>query len=418
MKLKVEPTSKLEGTIKISGSKNATLPLMVCSMLTNEKIILENVPNITDVMVMKELLEDVGIKCNYYQNTMILQKNKIKKIKNLENVKKIRASIYVIAGLITCKKNFKTIYPGGCSFTERPINYHLDVFKKQGYLIKKKENFLIFKKRFKRNKDQIFNLEKKSVGTTINILFVSVLKKRTTIIYNPSLEPEVLEVIKMLNLMKAYIKIENHKIIIKGVKKLYHAKIQIMSDRIEAGSYMLLATAVQNSNVLIKNIDVKYLTAVIKIIKQLGAYVQIYDNSIRIMKKYPLKGIKVTIDDYPNFPTDLQQILCVACTKALTPSTIKDLIYPERLTHVKELQKCHANVKVKENVIYIAYSNLLQTSLYAHDLRCGFACIVMAVLMDNPTIINHSEAILRGYETLIFKLRQIGIITTILDYDE
>ena len=179
MKIKVEHTKNISGNIKISGSKNTTLPLMVCSMLTKEKITLNNVPNISDVIVLKQILEDIGVKIEYdlKSKKMILENKKIKNLNKNKLIKKLRASIYVIGGLVANKKHIKTYYPGGCSFSDRPINYHIDIFKKLGYHVKEKNNTVTLKKIKNNNKKVIFKLPKKSVGTTIDILYTSVKEK-------------------------------------------------------------------------------------------------------------------------------------------------------------------------------------------------------------------------------------------------
>lgn len=418
MKIIVEPTNFIKGQIKISGSKNAALPLMACSMLTDDVIVLNNVPNISDVMLMKKILEDVGVKVEYLEEKkkMILQKIKIKDITNLDNIKKIRASLYVIGGLVANHKKFNTCYPGGCSFSNRPIDYHLEVFKVLGYKITENNNILELKRGRKNKKNLIFRMTQKSVGTTINILFTSVKRKNTTIIKNASLEPEVLEVIKMLKLMGANIIVEeNAEIKIDGVKNLKGTTFNVMSDRIEAGSYMLLASAVDKSDIVIENINSCYMREVISTIKKLGVNVIDNKSHIRIIKNFPIIGIKQIASTYPSFPTDLQQILCVTCTKAITMSMIVDEIYPKRLTHIEELNKANGNVFVNNNVIYINPSVLSGKNIYAHDLRCGFACIVMGCIMKEKTQIENAEIILRGYENLVNKLNSVGIKCQIVE---
>lgn len=411
MKILLDPIKRVDGVVHISGSKNATLPLMVCSMLTDETITLYNVPCISDVLVMKQLLEDIGIKIDYdiENKRMILKKGLLKQFSNLENIKKIRASIYVIGGLIANKINFKSYYPGGCAFSKRPIDYHLEAFKAVGYKITDKNNLLKVRKHRNIKQDLTFKIYKQSVGTTINLLIINVLRKYKTIIHNASVEPEVLEVINVLNKMNANIRVDNTTITIDGVKQLQGVSHHIMSDRIEAGSYMLLACASSKANLLIKDIDSSYLTEVINTIKELGVYVEINKNNIHIKKDYPLVGINKVASYYPMFPTDLQQILCVTCCKAITPSIIKDEIYPNRLSHVKELQKAKAKIYIKDFIIYIYPSILDINKVYAHDLRCGFACIVMGCLIKNQLIIENADIILRGYENVISKLKHIGV---------
>ena len=417
MKIKVEPLKKICGTVVVSGSKNTVLPLMVCSMLTDNEVILNNVPNISDVEVMKELLQDVGInvKHNYELKQMILKKEKIKKITNLDLVKKIRASIYVIGGLVANRINFKTYYPGGCSFSDRPINYHLDFFRKTKYKIKNKGNILEFKDKEYSKKIINYKLPQKSVGTTINIIYTSVKRKNITIIENASIEPEVLEVIKMLNNMGAFIKIYEDTILIKGVEKLNRVEFNVISDRIEAGSYMLLACAVDSSDVTIENIDSLYLEEVISTVKELGVMVKIEKNKIRIIKEYPIKGINKKVSYYPFFPTDLQQILSSTCLNCITPSMIYDEVYPNRISHIEEIKKANGKIAYKNKKIYIDHSDIKSTSLYAHDLRCGFACLIISLISDGECIIENFELVLRGYENIIDKLSKLKVKAKIVE---
>lgn len=417
LKLEIEGTTALRGKISISGSKNATLPLMVCSILTDDLLILNNVPNISDVLMLANLLKQVGVEVIYLEDKkrMYLKRNKIQINLQSEDVHKIRASYYIMGALVACRKNFKTSYPGGCSFTKRPIDYHIEAFKSVGYKITENNNWLIFKKKKINNKNHIFRLFQKSVGATINIIYISVIRKASTIIKNPSLEPEVLQVIHLLNKMGAKITIlDNDTIEIVGVKKLNGAYFHIMSDRIEAGSYMLLAAAVDKSDIKIENVYLPHLREVIKTLQQLGVNVRENKNSIEIKKDFPLKGIQKKISFYPSFPTDLQQILTVVCTKAITPSIIMDTIYPKRVSHVAEIVKAKGNVEVIHDKIYIYSSALEATNIYAHDLRCGFACIVIGAIAKGCTTIDHVEVILRGYEDLINKLKALGLTIKIM----
>lgn len=412
MKLEVSKSDSLRGTISISGSKNATLALLSCCLLTDEILILENVPDISDVKKMINILKYIGVDVKYITDNkkIIFQKRHIKPKLKTKEVHEIRASYYVMGALVANGYNFQTLYPGGCSFTKRPIDYHLEAFKSVGYKIVEKNNYIYFKKKRKSTKDINFTMFQKSVGATINIIYISVLRKAKTLINNASLEPEVLEVIKLLNSMGADIRIlNNNEIEIYGVKKLYGASFKIVSDRIEAGSYMLLAAAVDESEITLNNVYLPHLTEVINTVKNLGVEVIEEKEKLIIKKQKPIKGINKTASVYPNFPTDLQQILCVTLTKAITTSEVKDLIYPKRITHLKEIEKCGGALRYKEDVIYIEPSSLCGNILYAHDLRCGFACIILGIISSNKSIIENTEIVLRGYENLVEKLKNIGV---------
>lgn len=412
MKLKIEGTKYLEGTIEISGSKNATLPLMVCSLLSEEAIVLDNIPNISDVKIMSDLLKEAGVEVLYFldKKKMILKRKEIKTELKKESIHKIRASYYLMGAFVANRLNFNMNYPGGCSFSKRPIDYHIDAFKKAGYKIIEKDDDIYFIAKKKYNKNLIINLEQKSVGTTINILLFSVLKKGKTVIKNASLEPEVMQVIFLLRKMGAYI-ISNDasQIEIIGVKKLNGATIRVIPDRIEAGSFMLLAAAVDKSDVYIKNIYVSHLTEVIKTIRKLGVNVETSKGVIHIKKEKKLNFINKIISTYPAFPTDLQQILSVTCLKGDAPSIIIDTVYPKRISHIEEIKKAGGLARVVDDKIYVTPSKTNGSDFDSHDLRCGFSCIVLASISNGVSTIDNIEIVLRGYENIVSKLKSLNL---------
>ena len=260
MLLKISKTTKLKGCIRIGGSKNATLPLMVTHLLTDEMIVLNNVPCISDVENMIKILKSVGsfIDFNKEKKTLFLKRDKQSKILDSKLISQIRASYYIMGAYIARGINFKIKYPGGCSFSKRPIDYHLDAFKKMGYEIYEKFGLLSFKKVKKYPKRLMINLEKQSVGATINILLAGSIQSAITTITNASVEPEVLDVISLLNKMGTFVEVIENKIIIYGSQNLKGANHKVISDRIETGSYMLLASAVEESEVVLKNVDLCY----------------------------------------------------------------------------------------------------------------------------------------------------------------
>lgn len=418
MKIQICEKNYLQGRVSISGSKNATLALLAICILTDEELILNNVPYISDVKKMCQILKDIGVEINYNQELKILKlkSGKVKSKLYQKEVHEIRASYYLMGALIARRYSIKTLYPGGCSFTKRPIDYHLNAFKEVGYKITEKKNLLIFKKGKESTDDKEFNLARKSVGATINIIYINVLRNGVTIINNASLEPEVLEVIRLLNKMGSKIEIiNNSKIKIQGVKKLVGASHTIIPDRIEAGSYMLLASAVERSDIIIENINLTHLKEIIKTIKSMGVDIMEYGNKIRIKKENPIIGIEKVASYYPKFPTDLQQILSVVLTKATTKSIIYDLVYPKRTTHLTEIKKCGGIVKTIHDEIHIEPSILTGNILYAHDLRCGFSCLVLGVISRGKTIVENAEIIDRGYEKIIEKFNCLGIKTLLIN---
>lgn len=409
MKLKVKKSYIMEGTILVSGSKNACLPEMVVSLLTKEKVILYNVPSILDVYSMIDILKKINVKVDYNEETktLTLQRRKIKKNSTGHEISKIRASYYLMGALFSIKKNFVTKYPGGCNFVNRPINYHLDALKKMGASIKQKNNKIIIKR--KRKLPCIINLETKSLGTTINIIFASVLTKGETIINNASIEPEVIDVINLLNKMNASITIINDQIIIKGIKKLKGTTHYVIPDRMEAGSYMFLASSLKGSNVLLKNINLNHLEYVINFLKKQGLIIIEKKDELRIINSNLSNSTNIIADNYPLFPTDLQQIACSYLLTCEGLSVVKDNIYPKRFSEVLELLNMNANMYILDNVLLIMKSNLIGKTVFAKDLRAGFSLIIAGAIAEGETIIENAEVILRGYENVVQKLKNCNI---------
>lgn len=412
MKLQIKKTTNLFGEIKVSGSKNASLPILTVALLTNETVYLQNVPNILDVEYMIELLTLCGVrvKRNEQTNEVILKRKRIKSIIKSPYLNQIRASYYLMGALFTEKRTIKTKIPGGCDFEKRPIDYHLDAFKQMGAIIKETNHDILIKRKIK--KPINITLKTKSLGTTLNIILASVKTKGTTLIKNPSLEPEVLDFIQILNKMNANIKIVNNEIIIKGVKKLTGATHKIIPDRIEAGSYICLAAGAEKSNILIKDLNIEHLKTVINTFKQAGLNILYEERNLRIIKNKKLDNLKIIADDYPLFPTDLQQLMVSTLLSSNNISIVKDNIYSNRYSEVFELLSMNATLYLKNQTLLIFPSNLIGKEVYANDLRAGFSLIIAAISAEGKTIINHAEVISRGYENLIDKLRGINIDIT------
>lgn len=412
MKLQIKKTTNLFGEIKVSGSKNASLPILTVALLTNETVYLQNVPNILDVEYMIELLKLCGVrvKRNEQTNEVILKRKRIKSIIKSPYLNQIRASYYLMGALFTEKRTIKTKIPGGCDFEKRPIDYHLDAFKQMGAIIKETNHDILIKRKIK--KPINITLKTKSLGATLNIILASVKTKGTTLIKNPSLEPEVLDFIQILNKMNANIKIINNEIIIKGVKKLTGTTHKIIPDRIEAGSYICLAAGAEKSNILIKDLNIDHLKTVINTFKQAGLNILYEERNLRIIKNKKLDNLKIIADDYPLFPTDLQQLMVSTLLSSNNISIVKDNIYSNRYSEVFELLSMNAMLYLKNQTLLIFPSNLIGKEVYAKDLRAGFSLIIAAISAEGKTIINHAEVISRGYENLIDKLRGINIDIT------
>lgn len=412
MKVKITKPKQLKGTINIGGSKNTVLPLIACAILTEEEVTLKNVPWILDVMNMLKIATNIKGIVNYNPNTKEL-KLKFKKIKhniNCEETKKIRASYYFIGPILSRKNKIITNYPGGCNFSDRPIDYHLNAFQKIGYKIKINNNKIYITKKIKNNKNINIKFPKQSVGATINTILTSVCSNKIINIYNYANEPEVLSVIEMLNLMGANILLTSENIKIIGVKKLHGITYNIPFDRIEAGSYMILASSIPNSKVELENVDHTKISKVIEVLEKMNVKITIKSEKIMIESPKELKPINLTIGTYPDFPTDLQQIILMLLLKAKGKSVLIDTIYPKRQSQIKLLQDNNINISTNNNQIIINESNDIKISYSeAYDLRGGFSLIVLAMYTEE-LIIDNFEIIKRGYEDIINKLKKLEIM--------
>ncbi len=409
--MKVSRTSKLLGDVYISGSKNAALPCICAALLTKERVVLNNVPDISDVNNLLEIIKDLGIRVKKEKNQVIIEAKKVKtKVLN-QLVSKLRGSYYLMGSILSRKGKIEIIPPGGCEIGLRPIDFHLKGLGMLGYEVKNEKTIKIDKKE---EKDAIITFPNVSIGATINLMFASCLGNKKTIINNPALEPETLCVMEMLVKMGANIKIENRQLIIQGVKKLKGIDYKIIYDRIEAGSYIFLAGSIPTSRVVIHNINIKHLEVVIVVARKLGIKITKKENSLIVEGAKKINSMDILIGAYPFFPTDLQQILTVVLTKAEGSSKIEDQIFPDRITHLKELRKMHAYVYEYHNAIYIKKSKLQSGKVQATDLRCAFALIMAGAMANGTTYIKDIEYLFRGYEKPEEKLKGIGLNVEII----
>lgn len=411
MKMKIKMPNYLKGTINISGSKNTTLPLIAASILTNEDVILNNVPFITDVINMMEIAIEAKGKLDYNKLNKRLRLNFKKISTNIlsDKVASIRASYYFIGSILSRKGKIKIKQPGGCNFSVRPIDYHLEAFKQLGYKVTLKKGYILIKKRKIKNKRISIKLPKPSVGTTINILLNTVCSNKIVEIENYSHEPDVLSVIEMLNQMGSNILFKENKLVIYGVKKLFGTTYDIPFDRIEAGSYMILSSIIPKSKVILENVNPCKLEKVIEVLRKMNVRITYEQRKLIIESPNILKPITIKTGEYPEFPTDLQQIILILLLKAQGKSKITDTIYPQRTSQIEELVSSGANIYIHNNDIVIDESILNINIATAKDLRGGFSLILLSALTKELTI-NNFEVIKRGYEDIEEKLKKLKII--------
>ena len=407
-KLIIKGKRKLSGIIKISGSKNATLPILAAAILSQHTK-LTNAPFVKDIFTMLDLLKFIGLKVVIDKKNKVIEiinkKETINTLAPYQLVKTMRAGVLVLGSLLTKYKKAKVSLPGGCAIGTRPVDIHLFALKKLGAKIKIKDGYILAeaKRGLVGNKIKFPSV---SVGATENALLAAYGAKGKTILLNCAIEPEILNLIQFLKKLGSKISINGRKIIIIGKtitkKKIRH---KIIFDRIEAGTY-LVAGALIGKNILVKNIIPKILKCEINILKKMGVNIKTTKNSIFIKNSKNLKRITISTKPYPGFPTDLQAQLMVLMTQAKGLSKIKENIFENRFMHVPELKRMGAKIEIKDKVAYIlGPSKLTGAEVMATDLRASVSLVLAGLVADNRTIINRIYHLDRGYEYLETKLK-------------
>ena len=400
-KLQVFGKSDLKGSIDIPGAKNAVLPIMACSMLSNKSLYLKNVPNLVDIKTMQKLLESFGLICRVKKNSMSLITNKISyHVADYNLVRKMRASILVLGPLLSRFKKIKISLPGGCAIGTRPIDLHLYGLKKLGASFSIVDGYVIGK--VKDNlKGNIIKLPSVSVGATENIIMAAVLAKGKTKILNAAREPEIQDLAKCLNKMGAKIIGAGESVIeIEGVSKLNEAEHSIISDRIVAGTYMIGAIML-NKDLVVNNIQPEYLKTPIKILIKMGAKLYVGDNHIKIKSSQSIKGTKIITKPYPGFPTDLQAQMMALMSIANGRSVIQEKIFENRFMHVSELNRLGADIIVKNDTAIINGNRTFKgAQVMASDLRASVSLVLAGMCAKGITTINRVYHLDRGYEKI------------------
>jgi len=409
MKAKVKLNNYNDTIIKISGSKNSSLPIIAASILCDENVIINNVPNISDIDKIVNIIKKMGYNITFKNNTIITKPTLIKQNKFYNsNINKIRGSYYLIGALIGkyIYSDFSFKFPGGCNFNYRPMDYHLTAFKNMGISCTIKKNKMTFKGH---RKCITHSLEYPSVGTTINIILASCKNNGKTIINNASIEPEVVDVCNFINSMGGHITFNNRTITIEGSIYFKSTNYTIMGDRIEAATFLTIGALHQG--ITITNIDYNNMLPIINLFKEIGYELDYNKNYITIYKINKLfKPFNITLDPYPGIPTDIGPILCVLASQIEGTSKITDNVYPNRISHINELNKFNIDIKFDNNSILISgKNNVCASKAIAHDLRCGAALIVCASLCNKYSYITNIEKVFRGYENIKYKLNNLGI---------
>ena len=413
--LKILGQGKLNGIVEISGAKNSALVLLASSLLTNEKIILENVPFLTDIEKMGNILKNLGVNLVRKNNQLEIDPTTIS-IKELpyELVKGLRASFFCIGALLTKFGEAKVPLPGGCDIGSRPIDEHINGLRALGAEITIEEKIVKAKIKTMGNKlhGADIKLECPSVGATETLIMAATLAEGRTTIENAAREPEIQDLCQMLNKMGAKIYDSGkEKIIIDGVDKLFGCTHKVIPDRIEAGTF-LIAAAATSSSITISPVIPHHLEAVTNKLQECGCKITIKGNSITIKGK-KVQGVDIYTAPFPGFPTDLQAPFTALMTIANGESKITEAIFENRMNHIHLLKKMGANIKLNQNVAFIkGVKTIKGMDLVGSDLRSSAALIIAGIVAKGSSKIYGLEHLDRGYENFESKLKKLGIEIT------
>lgn len=405
--LKIQGNQKLSGTVRISGAKNSSVALIPAALLASSKTTLCNVPNILDIDYLEKTLNYLNVQLNRASGSLVIDSTLMENKEIPEELSsKLRASYYFMAVLLAKYKYVKMHFPGGCKIGSRPIDQTLKAFKLLGATIEEENDiYTIYADELIGNE---IELDMPSVGATINSIIVAVLAKGKTIIKNAAKEPEIGDLINMLNKMGAKITgIDTSEITIEGVTGLTGCNHDIIPDRIETGTYTIIG-ALLGSYLKIDNIVPKHIKSLTDALEQMGAELEIHDDYL-IINSTKLKAIDIKTSGYPGFPTDLQQPFVSLLTKAKGKSMVTETIYENRFMNIPYLNKMGANIHVEnKTAIILGPTKLIGKEVVATDLRAGASLLIAGLIAEGETIITEINHLLRGYEEIVEKLTNIG----------
>ena len=408
-KIEVFGANKLKGQIQISGSKNASLPILAATLLSSKKIYLKNIPKVKDIETMINLLQSLGSRIKYNKKNLIINNSKQnKKFVSYSLVKTMRAGILVLGPLLAKFGNAKVSLPGGCAIGTRPVDIHLKALSKLGVKYKIVQGYVhaVAKKGLIGSK---IRFSKISVGATENLIIAASFAKGTTVLSNCAIEPEIKDLVNFLKIMGCHIKwISKRSIKIEGVSQVKEITYSVMFDRIEAGTYLVAAAATEG-NLKIKNIIPKIIQTEINTLKKIGAKIIVKKDEVHIIGNKKIKSMNIKTAPYPGFPTDLQAQIMVLLCKANKQSVIKEDIFENRFMHVAELNRMGAKISIDGNKAKVTGNiNFAAAELMATDLRASVSLILAALNAKGKSMINRIYHLDRGYENIEKKLKKVG----------
>ena len=413
-KIEINGQKKLDGKIKVSGSKNACLPILAASLLSDKEQKLKNIPRLSDVFLMIKILESLNSKVRLNKDLCEIKTFKPKNLNvSYDLVRKMRASFLILGPLLARYGYAEVSLPGGCAIGTRPVDLHIEGLKKMGANITIKDGYVRARVTGKLKGSEI-NFKKISVGATENIMMAATLAKGTTLIKNAAKEPEIIDLANYLIKMGAKISGHGTKIIkVLGTNRLFGCEHEIMPDRIEAGTFALCVMGCSGS-IILENMSNEVCDHLIKIFSPLKSLLlkkQLGGKVLKVQKlKKKFEPIKITTKEYPGFPTDLQAQLTACLLKSDGKSELKENIFENRFMHISELKRMGANIKLKGSKLEIVgVEELLGAEVMATDLRASSSLIIAGLMASGVTTVNRVYHLDRGYENLEEKLRNCGV---------
>ena len=400
----------LKGEVTISGAKNSVVALIPATILADDIVTLDGVPDISDVASLIEIMTIMGAKIERKEDSLIIDPRGVKNMPMpFGKINSLRASYYFYGSLLGLYGQATVGLPGGCDLGPRPIDLHLKAFEAMGAAMTMDGSSMKLATDGKPLQGANIYMDTVSVGATINTILAAVKAEGRTVIENAAREPEIIDVVTLLNNMGAHIRgAGTDIIIIDGVPQLHGTRHQVIPDRIEAGTYIALAAAI-GEGIQINNVLYEHLESYIAKLEEMGVRMTISEDSIFVEKQTGLKAIQIKTSPYPGFATDLQQPITPLLLTAAGRGRIVDTIYEKRVNHVPELAKMGAAIStLNDHIIYEGPNQLTGSSVKATDLRAGAALVIAGLMASGTTEITNVEYILRGYSDIIHKLTQLG----------
>ncbi len=402
----------LNGTVTISGAKNAAVAILPAALLVSGKCRIENVPNISDVRILMSILDRMGAKITSPERNVVeIDCSEVQCTQpDADLVKRMRASYYLMGALLGRFGKAHVALPGGCNFASRPIDQHIKGFLALGAEVDETEEYVALEPGEEGLRGSRICLDMASVGATVNIMLAATLIPGQTIIETAAKEPHIVDLANFLNTMGAKITgAGTDTIKIRGVNSLKGGTYAIIPDQIEAGTYMAAVTAA-GGNVLVQNVIPKHMECITSKLQEMGAKIINYDDSIRIMRTGKLRQTTVKTRPYPGFPTDMQAQVCVCMALAGGTSRLTESVYETRFFgYCTELESMGANIKISGKTALVTGTESLHgATVCAHDLRAGAALVIAGLAAEGTTYVEHIHFIERGYEHLVRKLTDLG----------